>query len=116
MNSETFAKLLDCCESDVLDFKLQPYEFGGEDNKTKERKRAKFAKDILAFANLWRDEPRYILIGVQRLPDGKIFAPGVTEHLDGSLLTQALDGLIHPCPRFHYDQAEHNGLQYGVIE
>ncbi len=117
MNPETLSQLLTRCESDVLDFKLQPYDLGKpeDDAKAKERKRAKFAKDILAFANLWRDEPRYIVIGVQRLPDGKIHAPGVSEHLDGVYLIQALEGLVHPCPRLHYDQAELNGLQYGVI-
>lgn len=117
MNPETFARLLKCCESDVLDFKLLPYDLGGagDDAKAKERKRAKFAKDILAFANLWRDEPRYIVIGVKRLADGTIHAPGVSEHLDGVNLVHALDGLVHPCPRFHYDQAELNGLKYGVV-
>lgn len=101
----------------MLDFKLVPYDFGasGEDFKSKERKRAKFAKDILAFANIWRDEPRYIVIGVKKYPDGKVDAPGVSQHLDGALLVNALDGLVHPCPRFHYDQAELNGKQYGVI-
>lgn len=117
MNSETFSHLLERCESDVLDFKLMPYDFGGsgDDTKAKERKRAKFAKDILAFANLWRDEPRYIVIGVERLSDGTINAPGVSQHLDGVYLVHALEGLVHPCPRFHYDQAELNGLQYGVV-
>ena len=23
--------------------------------------------------------------------------------------------VVHPCPRFHYDQAELNGIQFGVI-
>src|SRR6266536_3328678 len=117
MNPETLSQLLDRCESDVLDFKLLPYDLGepGDDAKAKERKRAKFAKDILAFANLWRDEPRHIVIGVQRLPDGRVHAPGVSKHLDGVYLIQALEGLVHPCPRFHYDQAELNGLKYGVI-
>lgn len=115
MTSEAFSQLLACSESDALDFKLTHYDFTGEDQKTKERKRAKFAKDVLAMANLWRDEPRYILIGAKPLPDGKIDTPGITEHIDGVVLVHALDGLVHPCPRFHYDQVEFNGLQFGVI-
>jgi tetratricopeptide (TPR) repeat protein len=117
MNPEMLSQLLQRCESDALDFKLQPYDLGADENdqKIKERKRAKLAKDILAFGNLWRDEPRYIVIGVERLPDGTINAPGVSEHLDGVYLVQALDGLVHPCPRFHYAQVELNGRQYGVI-
>lgn len=69
----------------------------------------------ISMANLWRDEPRYIVIGAQRLSDGKMHIPGITEHIDGVLLVQALEGLVHPCPRLHYDQAELAGSQFGVV-
>ena len=112
MSPEILSELLASCESDALDFKLTHYDLGvpGDDVKARERKRAKFAKDILAFANLWRDEPRHIVIGVKRSPDGKVEAPGVTEHIDSANLVHALEGLVYPCPRFHYAQVELNGL------
>jgi hypothetical protein len=118
MNSETLSQLLTCGESDTLDFKLTHYDLGGpgDDQRMKERKRAKFAKDILAFANLWRDEPRHIVIGAKPRKQGGVDAPGVTGHVDGAELVHALDGFVHPCPRFHYAPVEVNGLQYGVIE
>jgi hypothetical protein len=117
MNSEDFSKLLERCESDTLDFKLQSYDLGAprEDAQTKIRKRATFAKDILAFANVWRDEPRYIVIGVKKLSNGTMNMPGISVHPDGAVLVSALDDLVHPCPRFHYDQVELNGLQYGIV-
>jgi len=118
MNSDTFAELLRRGESDALDFKLTHYDLGvaGDDQKTRERKRAKFAKDLLSFANLWRQEVRYIVIGAKPKKEGGIDAPGVTSHVEGADLVRALDGLVHPCPRFHYAPVEFNGLQYGLIE
>jgi len=118
MNSDSLSQLLAQSESDTLDFKLTHYDLGvpGDDGKTKERKRAKFAKDILAFGNVWRDESRYIVIGAKRLSDGTMNAPGVREHIDGADLVQVLEGLVHPCPRFHYAQVELNCRQYAVIE
>ena len=118
LNANLFADLLAMSESDDLDFKLEPYDLGqpGDDKRTKERKRAMFAKDLLAFANLWQDRPRYVVIGAKRLESGKMEAPGITAHVDGAELVNALDGFVHPCPRFHYVQVQHNGLQYGVIE
>ena len=118
MDTEILSQLLARCESDLLDFKLLPYDLGAQsdDPKTKERKRANFAKDMLAFANIWRDQPRHIVIGAKRHLDGTMQAPGILRHVDGADLVQALDGLVHPCPRFHYAQVEFNGLHYGVIE
>ena len=118
MDSNTFSRLIENSESDVLDFKIEPYDLGtrGEDGKSKEKKRAQFAKDMLSFANIWRDQPRHVIIGAKREADGKISTPGITSHLDGADLVQALEGLVHPCPRFHYSQVQWNERQFGVIE
>lgn len=118
MTSASFSQLLNCGESDTLDFKLTHYDLGvpGDDQKTRERKRAKFAKDVLSFANLWRDEPRRIVIGAKPKENGSIYAPGISTHVDGADLVHALDGLVHPCPRFNYVPLKHEGLQYGIIE
>lgn len=118
MTSGTFTHLLNRSESDTLDFKLTHYDLGvsGDDQKTRERKRAKFAKDILSLANVWRDEPRYIVIGAKPKPEGGMDSPGISAHVDGADLVRALDGFVHPCPRFNYIPLEVDSLQYGIIE
>ena len=70
----------------------------------------------MSFGNIWSDESRYIVIGVKPKQDGAKETPGIETHVDGADLVQALDGFVHPCPRFHYAQVELNGCQYGVIE
>jgi tetratricopeptide (TPR) repeat protein len=116
MKEELFATLLQRFESDVLDFKLEHHNVTAPDPKQRERKRAQFAKDILAFSNVWRDEPRHIVIGVKPQSDGTFLMQGVSEHVDSADLVRALDGLVHPCPHFDYIPVEHDGKHFGIIE
>lgn len=118
MDPQKLVELLQSAESDVLDFKLEVHDLGakGDSLKQCERKRAKFAKDLLAFANIWRDQVRHIVYGAKPSPSGHMDAPGIVAHPDSADLVAALEGLVHPCPRFHYMQVQLNGLQYGVIE
>ncbi len=46
-------------ESSTLDYKAEQYRFNG--NKPE---KSELLKDILAFANAWREDNAYILIGV----------------------------------------------------
>jgi hypothetical protein len=48
-------------ESETLDFKVKQYP----QNKNDPEGKAKFLKDMLAFANTWRTETAYILIGIK---------------------------------------------------
>ena len=73
-------------ESNRLDFKRDQYLF---DNATDGHK-AELLKDILSFANSFRREPAYVLIGVEELESklGKIVGIETTQVIDGSKIQQ----------------------------
>ena len=60
-------------ESATLDFKVQQYSFV---SGTPEQK-GELLKDILAFANSWRQTDAYILIGVKEVRGGRSLVPGI---------------------------------------
>jgi hypothetical protein len=58
MDAATIEKLLFRGESEILDFKSQQYRF----EKASDEEKSELLKDIMAFANAWRDsEDRWIL-------------------------------------------------------
>ena len=73
-------------ESNRLDFKRDQYLF---DNAADGHK-AELLKDILSFANSFRNDPAYILIGVEELESklGKIVGIEKTEVIDDSKIQQ----------------------------
>ena len=56
MTENEFLQLLYRGESESLDFKSEQYAFVG----ASEAKKAQLLKDILAFANAWRNDPAYM--------------------------------------------------------
>ena len=116
MNPSFLQELLKCSELRTLDFKLEPYDFEAETTEEKNRKRSKFAKDIISMANTPRDEPAYIVIGVKRNSDGNNEFKSIHAHIDDNILQQQLEGLVYPHPRFQYKQVELAGSHFGVIE
>jgi predicted HTH transcriptional regulator len=81
-----FVQLLYRGESESLDFKSEQYVFVG----ASEEAMTELLKDILAFANAWRNDPAYILIGVQETPSRKANATGISpaDHIDDATLQQ----------------------------
>ena len=73
-------------ESNRLDFKRDQYRF---DNAADGNK-AELLKDILSFANTFRGEPAYILIGVEELESkiGKVVGIEKSQVIDGSKIQQ----------------------------
>lgn len=73
-------------ESNRLDFKRDQYRF---DNAT-EGNKAELLKDILSFANTFRGEPAYILIGVEEQESkiGKVVGIEKSQVIDGSKIQQ----------------------------
>jgi hypothetical protein len=65
VNENEIEKLCLKGESETLDYKREQYKFNSNNNEKSE-----LLKDILAFANAWRDTNAYILIGVSE-KDGK---------------------------------------------
>jgi len=54
-------------ESSTLDFKQEQYKF----IRANDYQKSELLKDILAFANAWRREDAYILIGVEEIKGGR---------------------------------------------
>ncbi|MGN7984663.1 AlbA family DNA-binding domain-containing protein [Burkholderia sp. 22313] len=101
------ATLLYRGEGDTLDFKLQQYEFENADDD----KKSILLKDILAFANAWRDGPAYILIGVR---DGTREIIGLDKDIDDSRLQQFINGKLNRPLIFSYRSVEFDGRILGL--
>ncbi|WP_080409046.1 helix-turn-helix domain-containing protein [Burkholderia ubonensis] len=94
-------------EGDALDFKLQQYEFENSDDD----KKSILLKDILAFANAWRDGPAYILIGVR---DGSRDIVGLDKDIDDSRLQQFVNSKLNRPLHFSYRSVEYEGNTLGL--
>ncbi|ACK74004.1 putative transcriptional regulator (plasmid) [Gloeothece citriformis PCC 7424] len=83
--TEKFLKnLLYQTEGNTLDFKREQYAYyGGTDEQ-----KSKLLKDILAFANAFRTEEAYIVIGVEEEKNKKHTVLGCQDHLNDSDLQQ----------------------------
>src|SRR5712692_2114815 len=108
-----FVQLLYRGESESLDFKSEQYVFVG----ASQGKKAELLKDILAFANAWRNDTAYILIGVQETPSRKANATGIStaDHIDDATLQQFVNGKANRPVQFAYEKFEHDGRQIGII-
>ena len=113
MTENEFVQLLYRGESESLDFKSEQYVFVGAGDGAK----AELLKDILAFANAWRNEPAYILIGVQETPSRKAVVTGISaeDHIDDATLQQFVNSKTNRPVRFVYDKFDYHGRQVGII-
>ena len=116
MNEQQLTELLQQSESEVLDFKRDPYDFSVSDTDQKKKNRTAFVKDILSFANTPRDCSAFIVVGVKRHPDGLIEKKGLPQHIDDNILQQQLEDWVYPYPKFGYHEVTHDSKQFGVIE
>lgn len=101
-------------ESTSLDFKEEQYIF---ENGTKYQK-CELLKDILAFANAWRREDSYILIGVKEVKGGKSIIVGISEDdkLDDAKLQQYINEKINKPINFEYRNISIENKIIGVIK
>src|SRR5690606_16987412 len=96
-------------ESDSLDFKRDQYpliEIG---------QKAELVKDVLAFANSWATEDRYILIGVKEERSGRHTVVGIEEHLDEADLQQLVNEKTNQPIDFQYFTQTVDGLTIGIV-
>lgn len=112
MDRSTLDALLYKNESETLDFKQVPYPF----KKETEEQKAKMLKDILGFANAWRDAPAHILLGVQEA-DGKAKVVGCRTgtHIDDSDLRQFVNSKTNRPIALRYEKVEYDDKVVGVI-
>lgn len=110
MDEIKISTLLRQSESAILDFKRDQYPF----DAATEDQRSELLKDILAFANAWRDSPAYILIGVEEIKGGRSRVVGTT-HLLNRNLQNFVESRVNRPITFHYEAMEFESKQIGVI-
>lgn len=112
MDSQLFEKLLHMAESECLDFKRDQYPFAG----ASDAEQSELLKDILAFANSWRTQSAYILIGVEQVHGGRGIVHGISNHLAEHSLQQFVNSRTQRQLLFKYEVFSFDGIQCGVIE
>lgn len=112
MTNEEFEILLKKGEGIDLDFKREQYAFQGA-NKTD---KSELLKDILAFANSWRENKAYILIGVDEVTGGQGKVVGITDHLDDAELQQFVNSKTQRPVEFSYYPFSIENGEIGIIE
>jgi len=112
MDDSLFQTLLHHQEGETVDFKQSAYDFDGDEQ---EKKRAQFVKDIISMYNTPRDDPSYIVLGVEKHLDGSYTLKGVTNHVDDAELQDKLSPCVYPAPKFSYEPVQWQGMQFAVI-
>lgn len=112
MDDTLLERLLNEEESSSLDFKRDQYRFSGASDDQK----AELLKDILAFANAWRREAAYILIGVDEVRGGRSVPVGVVDHLSDHELQQFVNSKANRPVTFRYIAYPYQGVQLGILE
>jgi hypothetical protein len=98
-------------ESNTLDFKETQYPFAG----ATETQKSELIKDVLAFANAFRRDDAYILIGVKDVKGARGILTGVSNHLDDAHLQQLVNSKTNHPVEFSYHALDIDGKQVGAI-
>ncbi|QHD01060.1 hypothetical protein PspS04_12150 [Pseudomonas sp. S04] len=93
-------------EGTTLDYKVQQYPHDGATPEAK----GELLKDVLAFANAWRQEDAHILVGVSDL--GELV--GLDIDLDDARLQQFINGKTNTPVHFSYRSLTFKGFQLGL--
>ena len=107
-----FNELLLHGESERLDFKRDQYPFVGASDTAK----ADLLQDILCMANSMRDEPAYILVGVDAPSGQPRRVVGITTHLDDAQLQQFVNSKTNRPVKFRCFDTLLQGQTVGVFE
>ncbi len=99
-------------ESSTLDFKQEQYAF----INANEYQKSELLKDILAFANAWRRNDAYILIGIEEVKGGRSCVLGVDDDLDDADLQQFVNSKTQRPLIFEYKNAQIDGEKIGLIK
>lgn len=111
MDNATLEILLNKVESDTLDFKAQQYRFYGANDDDK----SELLKDILAFANGWKETDAYIIIGINE-KDGRAAAvTGISVHLADNDVQQFINSKTNKAVTLAVETVPHSGVELDVI-
>ncbi len=109
MDKPLIEELLNEAEGSSLDFKRDQYPFGSNEDK------GEVLKDILAFANAWRRDDAFILIGVEEVKGGRSRPVGVQRHFDDASLQQFVNSKTQKPISFSYHVESVDNVEIGVI-
>ncbi|MEL6440342.1 MAG: ATP-binding protein [Cyanobacteria bacterium J06621_8] len=98
-------------EGTALDFKRDQYPFV----KATEEQKSELLKDILAFANSWRQTEAYIVIGVEEVKGGRSIPWGTEDHFDDAQIQQFINSKTNRQVKFAYEVHLFEGNKIGVI-
>jgi hypothetical protein len=94
-------------EGEALDFKLEQYKL----EKASDDEKSELLKDILAFANSWREVPAYIVIGVR---ESSREAEGLDKDIDDAKLQQFINEKTNKPIHFSYHSLDFDGKKVGL--
>lgn len=98
-------------EGTDLDFKQEQYKFVG----AQDHEKAEMLKDILAFANAWREGTAYILVGLKDSRPHPAEVTGITQSFDDAALQQFVNGKLNRALTFSYEEHLLEGKTVGVF-
>lgn len=105
-------ELLNEEETSTLDFKGDQYPFIGV---TDDQIKSELLKDILAFANAWGRNERYILLGINKTQGQRGLVKGIDHHIDDAQLQQFVNHKTQRPLTFSYIAYPFEGKQIGII-
>lgn len=111
MTIELLEALLHQNESETLDFKSGQYQF----EQTTPERQGEILKDILAFANAWRQTDAYILIGVEEKRDARSVIVGLNGELSNRNLQQFVTSKTNRPIAFSYSTFSYEDKEVGVL-
>ena len=111
LTSEIVEALLHRDEDEALDFKREQYRFA----KASADDKSELLKDILAFANSWRDETAYILLGFTKPLGACASVHGIADHIEDATLQEFVNSKADRTIRLSYQSLEFEGKPIAAI-
>jgi hypothetical protein len=111
MDKNTLEILLNKVESDTLDFKSEQYRF----YDASEEEKSKLLKDILAFANGWKETDAHIFVGVQEKDRRASNVAGVTVHLADNDIQEFVNTKTNKPINFAVQTLQRNAVELDII-
>jgi Schlafen, AlbA_2 len=109
INEDEFINLLKQPESETLDFKRTGYDLSNDESQFD------LIKDVLCMTNTPRSSISFIILGVNKYPNGTYDLLGIADHPDEADLQAQFTDLVHPIPDFAYYPMIYDGKSFGII-
>jgi len=111
MNHSIFEHWKFASEGNALDFKKMEYKF----IKASDQEKGELLKDILAMANSWSQEDRYIVMGIEEKQEKPNVFHGIKEQIDDARIQQFVNSKTSRVCKFEYFSYLYKDRNYGII-